>query len=920
MYYLHDPFVNALLAIINPSRGKPRFGAQNELLRESQVEALAEMAVHIAAGERIGHAVMPGGTGKTRVAQAMAAAMHSTGHKTLYVIPTQNALINFVEKTRKLCPHMEVGSVYQDEKTIGDITFITNASLMRRFEGEAALAEEHMETPQHENMALKIHPLDYRLVVWDEGHNALSQRMQALTRHFTHAIQIATTATPRFYSGKELGISLREGEPPAFGNLWYELSVDKAQRRKEMPVYENILVNTSLATNLGRVRPDEEESGKVARAIDLETRHAIVADMYKHHSVKLPNGKILRLAGEPAIAFDASIRNVHHKAEVLNYILENALKRSLKFRGTLEEKGIDPADPKLVMAAAIHSGGRGEYDPMSLAQREDLIAEFKERKVLMLVSTSLLQQSFDHPEVSVVFDCVPRQTFVGVGQAAMRALRTAKGKHGAVLVNMEDKDHRSLTFEDFRRNRGAEEGTRMDSMLIGERVKRYDDAEPLAIERKIEVPKYKIIAGGGLNELVEERLKPKPAKVAVVAKKTYEEDESGCFKLDSSRMTLTRKGSGIVDHLLQRIVGGDNGAQSELVRFLEGWKEIMLDRYARQYEDGERERGIREDSYYHLLSMLLARVVEGSLPPDWSQLSPRISGMDRDRKYKKHEVLDGDTLSLHDINVKDLVPVHVAGYEADKVDDEWEAIDQRLDAEAAWEKAQQLLKEARKIRPLELLRQYYIEENTLEDVAEKALNTKTGEKGIMREGVRQVMSSAYGFCANHLAMEEFNPNISPDKLDEIAYRKSRVIKAAKQAPYLHEMEKKRCHIAIERLEGQVRVQQQRLSAHLDKGWGDNYYICNLHIGRLYGGAYTEGFNNVMHGSLIDVDNIPNAVKALQFIFSYLHGRLAREEKNTEVMEAYNITSDLINSLTSLQRRREYYSDFTNEHQQRGMSR
>jgi superfamily II DNA or RNA helicase len=112
--------ISALKEILTPdANGAITFGVTREPLRESQVKALTATQKHLEEGETIGHIVQPGGTGKTREGIALAYAMHKHNRNSLFVVPTQQALEDFVEKARALCPDLDVGAVYQDEKRIG---------------------------------------------------------------------------------------------------------------------------------------------------------------------------------------------------------------------------------------------------------------------------------------------------------------------------------------------------------------------------------------------------------------------------------------------------------------------------------------------------------------------------------------------------------------------------------------------------------------------------------------------------------------------------------------------------------------------------------------------------------------------------------------------------------------------------------
>ncbi len=202
----------ALDGLLHPADGGPEvFGASNEPLRQSQVEALTAIKQHLEKGETTMHIVMPGGSGKTRLGMALAHAAYTQDKDALFVVPSQQALRDFVGKAKELGVFGDdVGAVYQGEKHIGRFTFITYASLLQRILGDEAGQEvreqaaadrqdaaEHGEAPPPE--AAVIHPEDFSLVIWDEAHMYLTQNAQALMNRFDHAVNLGLTATPRYY-------------------------------------------------------------------------------------------------------------------------------------------------------------------------------------------------------------------------------------------------------------------------------------------------------------------------------------------------------------------------------------------------------------------------------------------------------------------------------------------------------------------------------------------------------------------------------------------------------------------------------------------------------------------------------------------------------------------------------------------------
>jgi superfamily II DNA or RNA helicase len=640
--------------------------------------------------------------------------------------------------------------VYEDEKTIGDLTFITYASLLRRLAGEEALeeavAKEGVEAPKDDNTKLKIKPEDYGLVVWDEAHQYLSENAQKMVAQFkaAGAVQVGLTATPRYYKGKELGISLRDDEPPAFGKNWYELKVDKAIERKEMPPYENILINTSLETGLGKIRPDEEESGNVAEAINRDDRNRIIADLYLNAEVPLtrvPEGMEtpppMRLAGEPTLVFGAGINHVHDIADEINKRLTPLLKTDEKFRAALQAKGINPDDPELVIAAPIYSGGTKDYAGMSLDERQDLVKRYEARKVLMLVSTSVLQQSFDSKKTSVVIDAVPRQTYVGIAQAAMRACRNAKNKPYSVLINMEDNDHKSLTFEDFVINRGVEKGV---SMPVIEKTGNNRETVPRKVDLVAGTPDYQIITGQALESLVESRriareepkvkeAKPEPEKLATTPDGFYFGDDNS----EQYEKYLTPKGSEEVNRLMQEVRDRKEGARDAFITFLQPWQERFIRKQCKKFPLVDEE--FIRDEVVDAFIIMLQRIVGGEFEK-WTECSTCCINPVRKILKARQEQLQVDIkdqsrmLSLEEVPNANQLPASCA--------DVWEKNQDYRDAvNTAY-------------RTLEPREQAVVRQHIMQGGHLEALTSSSGVT--TKEGVRQIKERAIGKLQKHPAV------------------------------------------------------------------------------------------------------------------------------------------------------------------------
>ncbi len=462
-----NTFEEILKQTITPdANGVVPFGDAKEPLRTSQLEALVNIDDARANGQNIGYIKKPGGSGKTRIAVVLAYINHLLEQSSLFVVPSQQSILDFSRKTRKLCSDLDVGTIYQIEKRIGRLTFITYASLLRCLLGDAAEQEagafEQHETAEEDAIASKqnlvpmkeiftLNPQEFTMVFWDEAHKYLTANAQKLIAQFPHAFNLGMTATDQYYPGKAVA--------NVFGKKIFELSLRKAIERQDICDFRNILITTNVHTGLELNSPDQEESPDVIRAIDIPNRNKIFADFYRNARITVGE-KTYTIVGEPTITFGGSIAHVHDLAKTYNDALMPLLRDDEEFRSLLQSKGINP-DTVEQIAAPIHTGGNEKHAGMDLHEREALVKKYDERKILILTATTVLQQSFDHPPTSVVIDTIPRQSYVGVGQSGMRALRFLPGKM-AFIVNTEDADHDSLTFQDFELDQGREQGVAVE--------------------------------------------------------------------------------------------------------------------------------------------------------------------------------------------------------------------------------------------------------------------------------------------------------------------------------------------------------------------------------------------------------------------------------------------------------------------------
>ena len=420
------------LLVANAS-GEVFFGVLK--LKVSQIEALNDLAGFLESGKKDGYIVQPGGTGKTLEGLIFAKAIINAGGKVLFVNPSVESTAKFAADARILCPELNIGEYHQDAKKLGDITYIVDQSLII----------------QVNNGTINLE--DYHFI-WDEAHSYMGvATMELVTKSCANeTINLGLTASPKYYDGKEVDLVLPE--------LIHALPFDLAEKRGDISKTVNLLISTDNVTGLKSRIGLPDESAAVSKALNFPARNLIVAKTYSEMTVvDNETDKSLRLFGEPMLVFCVTIKHVNDAAKQINDALMPLVKGDENFRQILRDKGINPDDVKHV-AEPIHAGGDDDYEinPKDIAERNEILSRLKSRKTLMVVSTSLLQQSFDYPELVIVYDNVPRQSFVSCGQNGMRAGRPTPNVPFKVVINTSDSDRPTITYSDFKESEYKVEG------------------------------------------------------------------------------------------------------------------------------------------------------------------------------------------------------------------------------------------------------------------------------------------------------------------------------------------------------------------------------------------------------------------------------------------------------------------------------
>jgi len=385
---------------------KTIFGVQEQKLRESQQETLEFLNDHLKQHHLTGHAVLPGGCGKTRIAAFIGTAAKQAGLRTLVMVPSVTAAKRVYSEFQTHCPAVKVGRIYGGRNEYkGDVTIMTYSALIRHFYKSLIAQDEKKPYP--------FNIRDYRVLIADEAHAYLSQLAENLLDNMD-AVKIALTATDKYYEGKE--VSRR------FPGLINRISLDKAIKRKECanPITRVIQTNFHIDHDMFKKlehADDDADAPIFSRAFNVPAWNNLIVDVWQNDVDKKRDHRIL---GDKTIIHCSDVDHATAMADRFNEALLTDIHKNLEYRKILTKKGIDP-DKVEQVAAAMHGD-------MSQAEQERILDKFKKKQILVLTSAKLLTESIDDPEVRVVINATLTRSLVRALQRGYRGSRIAEGK------------------------------------------------------------------------------------------------------------------------------------------------------------------------------------------------------------------------------------------------------------------------------------------------------------------------------------------------------------------------------------------------------------------------------------------------------------------------------------------------------------
>ncbi|MEI6296772.1 MAG: DEAD/DEAH box helicase [bacterium] len=352
-------------------------------LRERQFTVFEAIRDFLERGEKEGYIKLPTGAGKTVIFSEL---IESLRLKTLVVVPTQILVEQTGKEIEKFTEDLDIGKIYTYAKNHGDdVTITTYSSLINKIKDGS------------------INPKDYKCLILDEAHKALSEKRIESISGFDDAIKLGFTATPEYSEDKNVAKLLSKEI--------CSLSIKEAVKEKVLSGFSVYLVQTNIDLSEVKVTSTGEYNQEdLERAINKEARNKAGVDVYRK-----------MFDGERAVVYCCGVAHAENMARLYN------------------EQGI---------SANFVSGKQGK------TEREQILNDFKEGKIKVLCNSDILIEGFDEKKASVCINLKPTLSKIVAEQRAGRVLRideTNLDKIGRIVdfVDVYDQGRGGISFADI---------------------------------------------------------------------------------------------------------------------------------------------------------------------------------------------------------------------------------------------------------------------------------------------------------------------------------------------------------------------------------------------------------------------------------------------------------------------------------------
>ena len=354
-------------------------------LRERQFTVFEDMRDFLEEGGKEGYIKLPTGAGKTVIFSEFIEAI---GVKTLIVVPTKLLVEQTEGKLEEFAEDLDVGKIYSEAKKHGkDVTIITYQSLVKKLEDGT------------------LNPDDYRCLILDEVHTALSEKRSDAVGKFNKAIKLGFTATPKYSEHKNVEQLLN--------TEIHSLNVREAAEEGVISPFSVVIAQTNIDISGVKVKnkSGEYDEYELQKAINIQSRNQSAVELYQ----KMFDGQL-------AVVYCMGVKHAKNVAKLFN------------------DSGIS--------ASVVHGN-------QSIKEQQIILEKYKQGEIKVLCNADILVAGFDEPRVSVCLNLAPTLSPVTAEQRGGRALRLDKedkDKHATIvdfIDRNENKKVQPITFAEI---------------------------------------------------------------------------------------------------------------------------------------------------------------------------------------------------------------------------------------------------------------------------------------------------------------------------------------------------------------------------------------------------------------------------------------------------------------------------------------
>lgn len=304
----------------------------------------------------------------------------------LVVLPTASGKSKIVEEDiRTFAPENFRVLILAPNKAITDDWELRAAEALQEY-------RDGMEIRTFSYMARHYAKLDsrhYDYIVIDEAHHAVAPVLKRVIQHFEPRFMIGITATDQRPDRKKL--------ESVFGAYKTQLSLEEAMETGIVATARVFRIETNVDLSKVRINGKEYVNADLEKSVRVTSRNDLIGDVLEEYFTEGAAGK------RQGIVFCVSTKHTKEMARVL------------------KERGIS--------AAAYSSQER---------HPEQIMADFKAKKIRFLCVCSMISEGWDYPELGILVMARPTLSRVLYLQQIGRGLRKTSEKSDVFILDVVD--------------------------------------------------------------------------------------------------------------------------------------------------------------------------------------------------------------------------------------------------------------------------------------------------------------------------------------------------------------------------------------------------------------------------------------------------------------------------------------------------